>query len=194
MEAELVSALTELRRVRRVCKNFKEEIKNLENELHKSNKLIERTGIMIIDLKLKTKEARVTEEALNNFLVEKDKENESVKLEVVSLIKKVQENNTNDSSKILKHIISNERPTNDKTGIGYKYEVTNASTSTSTKKTGTYVKNTNNQMESVKQRENQISTLHRRSYDRHHNKYNGYCFFCYKHGHKDYFCNAFQET
>ena len=137
MEAELVSALTELRKVRRECKHFKEEIKNLENELHKYNKLIESTEYMIIDLKLKTEEARVTEEALNNFLVEKDKENESVKLEVVSLIKKVQENNMNDCSKILKQIISNQRPTNDKSGIGYKSEVTNASTSTSFEKEGT---------------------------------------------------------
>ena len=40
LEAELVSALTELRIVRRECKHFKEEIENLENELQKSNKLI----------------------------------------------------------------------------------------------------------------------------------------------------------
>jgi hypothetical protein len=31
---------------------------------------------MIIDLKLKTEEARVTEEALNNLFVEKEKEND----------------------------------------------------------------------------------------------------------------------
>ena len=54
------------------------------------------------------------------------------------------------------------KPANDKTGIGYKSEVTNASTSTSTEKTGTYVKNTSNQMESIKQKENQISSIHRR--------------------------------
>jgi predicted nucleic acid-binding Zn-ribbon protein len=54
LEVELVSDLNELRKVRRECKHFKEEIKNLENEIRKSNKLIETTETMIIDLKLKT--------------------------------------------------------------------------------------------------------------------------------------------
>ena len=61
LEAELVSALTKLRKVRRECKHFKEEIENIENELQKSNKFIESTEIMIIDLKLKIEEARLTE-------------------------------------------------------------------------------------------------------------------------------------
>ena len=191
MEDELVSALTELRKVRRECKHFKEEIENLENELHKSNKLIESTGIMIIDLKLKIEEAILTQEALNNLLVEKDKENEYLKIEVVSVRKKVQENNMKGSSNILKQIISNQRPTNDKIGISYKYEVTNASTSTSTKKTGTNVKNTSNRMESVKQEGNQTSTVHRRSYDGYQSMFDGYFCFCYKYRHKSSFCNVF---
>ena len=99
---------------------------------------------MIIDLKIKIEEARLTEYSLNNLLVEKDKENEYLKFEVVSIRKKVQENNMNSSSKILEHIISNQRPTNDKTGIGYKYQITKQSTSTSTEKPGTDVKNTSN--------------------------------------------------
>ena len=49
LEAELVSALIELRKIRRECKQFKEEIRYLENELQKSNKLIESTEIMRID-------------------------------------------------------------------------------------------------------------------------------------------------
>jgi len=76
---------------------------------------------MIIDLKLKTKEAKVTEEALNNLFVEK--ENDGLKLQVVSLRKKVQENNMDDSSRILKQIISNQRPTNDKTRISYNWRL-----------------------------------------------------------------------
>ena len=84
LEDELVSSLTELRKVRREIKHFKEEIKNLENEIHKSNKLIESTKTMIIDLKLKTKEARVTEEALNNLLVEKEKENDDLRASIRS--------------------------------------------------------------------------------------------------------------
>jgi chromosome segregation ATPase len=90
LEAELVRALTELRKVRKECKHFNEEIKNIENEIQKSNKLIESTETMIIDLNIKTEEARVTKEAINNLLVEKDKENKGMKLEVVSLRNKVQ--------------------------------------------------------------------------------------------------------
>ena len=71
LEAELVSALSELRKTRRECKHLKEETKNLEDELLKSNKLIESTEIMIIDLKIKLEEARVTEEALNKLLAKK---------------------------------------------------------------------------------------------------------------------------
>ena len=55
----------------------------------------------------------------------------------------------NGSSNILEQIISNQRSTNEKTGIGYRSEATKASTSTSTEKAGTDVKNTRNQMESV---------------------------------------------
>ena len=75
----------------------------------------------------------------------------------------------NDSSNILKHIISNQRPTNYKTGIGYKSEVTNASTTTRFEKVGTghtNVKNTSKHMESVKQEGNQTSIVQRRSFER----------------------------
>ena len=33
--------------------------------------------------------------------------------------------------------------------------------------------------------------MHRRSYGRHQNRFEGYCFFCYKYGHKATFCNVF---
>ena len=129
LEAELVSALSELRKTRRECKHLKEETKNLEDELLKSNKLIEITEIVIIDLKIRLEEARVTEEAINKLLTKKDKEHESLKSEIVLLRNKQQENNMNGSSKILNQIISNQRSTNDKTGIGYKAETYNPSTS-----------------------------------------------------------------
>ena len=45
---------------------------------------------MIIDLKIRLEEARVTEEALNKLLAEKDKEHEGLKVEIVSLRKKHQ--------------------------------------------------------------------------------------------------------
>ena len=88
---------------------------------------------MIIDLKVKIEEARLTEEALNKLLIEKDKDNDCLKIEVVSLRKKLQESNMNSSSKILNQIISCQRSTNEMTGIGYETETTNANTSTNKK-------------------------------------------------------------
>jgi hypothetical protein len=182
--------------VRRECKHFKREIENLEFELQKSNGLIESTEIMVVELKLKIEEARVTEEALTKMLAEKDKENEGLRMEVVSLRKKVQENNMNHSSQVLDQIISSQRSTYDKTGIGYKSTVTNGCSSSSVEKAGTednHEKITNKKMESERQEENQGSTMHRRSYGRHQNRFEGHCFFCYKYGHKASFCNSFSR-
>ena len=75
---------------------------------------------MIIDLKVKLEETRLNEEALNKLLIEKDKDNECLKIEVVSLRKKLQESNINSSSKILNQIISCQIYTNENTVIGYK--------------------------------------------------------------------------
>jgi hypothetical protein len=158
--------------------------------------LIESTKIMVVYLKLKIEEARVTEEALTKMLVEKDKENEGLKIEVVSLRNKVQENNMNHSSQVLYKIISSQRSTYDKTGIGYKFAVTNGCSSSSIEKAGTEdndEKITSKKMESERQEENQGSTVHRRSYGRHKNKFEGRCFFCYKYGHKATFCNIFSR-
>ena len=47
---------------------LKRSVKDLECELQKSNDLVESTEAMVIDLKLKLEEARITEEALNNYL------------------------------------------------------------------------------------------------------------------------------
>jgi hypothetical protein len=35
--------------------------------------------------------------------------------------------------------------------------------------------------------------VHRRSYGRHQNRFEGHCFFFYKHGHKAAFCNSFSR-
>jgi chromosome segregation ATPase len=129
--------LSELKKVKRECKQFKREIDKLEFELQKSNGLIKSTEIMLVDLKLKIEEARVTEEALTKMLAKKDKENEGLKIEVVSLRKKVQENNMNHSSQVLDQIICSQRSTYDKTGIGYKSAVTNGCSSSSVEKAGT---------------------------------------------------------
>ena len=92
---------------------------------------------MVIELKLKIKEARITVKALNKLLVEKDRENENPKLEVVSLRKKSQENNINHNSQILNQIINSQRSTNDQSRISYKAAVTNVFSSSGFEKIGT---------------------------------------------------------
>jgi hypothetical protein len=149
---------------------------------------------MIVDLKLKIEEARVIEEALNKMLAEKDKENEGLKIEVVSLRKKVQKNNMNQSSQLLDQIISSQISTYDMTEIGYKSAATNGCSSSSVEKAGTednHEKITSKKMESERQEENRGSTVHRRSYGRHQNRFEGHNLFCYKYGHKVAFCNSF---
>ena len=74
LEAELVSALCELRKERKECRYLKRNIEDIQCELQKSNDLVKSTEAMLVDLKLKIEEARITEEALNKFLIEKDRE------------------------------------------------------------------------------------------------------------------------
>jgi hypothetical protein len=91
------------------------------------------------------------------MLAEKDKENKGLKIEVISLRKKVQENNMNHSSQALDQIISSQRSIYDKIGIGYKYVVTNGCSSSSVEKAGTednHEKITSKKMESERQEEN----------------------------------------
>ena len=141
LEAELVSALCDLRRERKECRHLKRNVKELEDELKKSNDSFESTEAMMIELKLKLEEARITEESLNKLIMVKDKEIENLKSEVVLLRKKVQESNMNHSSSILNQIIESQRSVNDKSGLGYKAAVINDGSSSSLKETGAEKKN-----------------------------------------------------
>jgi len=71
LEAELIRALTELRKVRKKHYALKEEMKHLKVETLKSNKMTNETKTLIIDLKIKLEEARLDEEVLNNMIMEK---------------------------------------------------------------------------------------------------------------------------
>ena len=42
---------------------------------------------------------------------------------------------------------------------------------------------------STKQERNKVSTVQRRIYDRYQTRFDGYCFFFHKYGHKAVFCN-----
>jgi hypothetical protein len=55
-------------------------------------------------------------------------------------------------------------------------------------------KTSTSRWDSERKEDNQASTMHRKSYRRHQNKFEGYCFFCYKYGHKAAFCNAFSRN
>jgi hypothetical protein len=152
---------------------------------------------MLVDLKLKIEEARLTEQTLTQMLAEKDKENEGLKMEVVSLRNKIQENNMNHSSQVLNQIICSQRSTYDKTRIGYKSAVTIGCSSSSVEKEGiedNHEKITIKKIESERLEEIQASIVHRRSYGRHQNRFEAYCFFCYKYGHKATFYNVFSRN
>jgi len=103
----------------------------------------------------------------------------------------------NHSSQVLNQIICSQRSTYDKTGIGYKSKVTNTRSSSSLEKAGTKhtnEKNTYKQKGLEKQEDNQASTVHRKNYGSHQNRFEGYCFFCYKYGNKASFCNVFSRN
>jgi len=135
LEAELISALIELRKVRKKHHALKEEMKCLKTKTLKSDKLTDETRPLIIDLKVKLEEKRLTEEVLNNMIMEKDKENEILKYnELINLRNKLKDKDTlysfESSSKLLNQIIDCQRPTTDKSGLGYKQHDTDIGTST----------------------------------------------------------------
>ena len=81
-------------------------------------------------MKIKLEEARLDKELLNNIIVEKDKENECLKCEIVSLRNKLKDREVlhsfESNTKFSDHIIDSQRRTTDEIGLGYKLEGENA--------------------------------------------------------------------
>ena len=75
------------------------------------------------NLKIQLEEAKRREEVLKNHLDEKEKTCEHLEMEVVGLKKKIEKSNVHvkftNSSVILDEILDSQRPTLDKSGLGY---------------------------------------------------------------------------
>ena len=88
---------------------------------------------IIVDLKTKLGEAKTIEDSLTKQLMENMKEKGNHEAEIVSLKNKLQMKyigkSYDNSSKILEQIISNQKPFFDKTGIGYKQNTDEVSSS-----------------------------------------------------------------
>jgi chromosome segregation ATPase len=90
LEAELTSALSDLKRERRKNKSLEGRIDQDKGEFSKPKKNFEEVQHIIIKLKVQLEEAKVIEETLKNQLEEKKKINESLEDEIVSLRKEIQ--------------------------------------------------------------------------------------------------------
>ena len=106
----------------------------------KDNKLLkeEAQGVeqIIAELKVNLEEAKRIEDSLTKQLMANMKDKENLEAEIVSLKAQLQKKDISksyeNSSKILEQIISNQKPFFDKTGIGYKQNTDEASSSTTT--------------------------------------------------------------
>jgi hypothetical protein len=120
LEAELINALSEIKRERKKNKSLKEELIKLK-EGSQNPKNSEEVQQMIMNLKVQVEEARRIEETLKNQLEEKEKMKERLEAEIVSLRKELQKKDMQqNNTKILDEIINIQRPYYDKSGLGYK--------------------------------------------------------------------------
>jgi hypothetical protein len=100
-------------------KNGKEDM-NVEDEISKSFETI-------VHLKTQIEEAKRIEELLKNQINEKEESCCKLEAEIVDLRKKVEKSNKFlNSSRILDEILKSQRPSCDKSGLGYKEEGTHA--------------------------------------------------------------------
>ena len=119
LEAQLVSALKDLKKARKENRVLKEQAQGFEQ--------------VIVDLNIKLEEAKRNKDSLTEQLMANMKEKENREAKIVSLKTKLQTKNIDKSyennSKILEQIIRNQNPFFDKTDIGYKKNIDEASSS-----------------------------------------------------------------
>jgi hypothetical protein len=168
---------------------------------------------MVISLKTQLEEAKEIEEALKIQLTKKEESCHMLELEVVNLKKKNEKTNATvkfqNNSTILDRIWNSQRPTNEKTGLGYnkkeeggkwtpihKHEegsssskgksvVTDQIQAQNSVKKGSY----KIQNQEAYQKED-FSCQNRLEYG---NTFNGYCFSCHNFGHKALECKSLER-
>ena len=122
LEAELINALKQLRKERKKIKLLEKEPSQVkENTQDITTPREMRKAFM--DLRAKLEEAKVTEESLREQLEEKEETQEELEREIVSLRRNLEKENIkkkyDKSTKTLYQNINNQRPIDDKSGLGY---------------------------------------------------------------------------
>jgi hypothetical protein len=138
LRAELISALEELRKERKKNKSLKAELKMKEGSQNSNSEELEK---MITSLKIQIEEDKRIEEILRSQLEEKEKMIGSLEAEVVSLRKDLQKKDMQQkSTKILDQIISSQRSSDDRSGLGYNQVQNEKGSSSKTTETGSRTK------------------------------------------------------
>ena len=116
LEAELISALEELRKYKRMDKQLKIKVTEFEEKNYDSER-------MIVDLKNQLQKSNKGENSLEQQLKTREQELEKVEAEIVLLRKKIDEESFQSkfvsSSKTLDDILSCQSSSSNKTRLGY---------------------------------------------------------------------------
>jgi hypothetical protein len=212
--------------LKRIQIENKEEIKRLKNEVVDLTKYIEElktyektnnctevlddTEEMVINLKTQLEGAKEKEEALKIQLTKKEETCHMLEMEVINLKKKNEKTKETvkfqNNSTILDRIWNSQRPTDDKTGLGYNKKEEGGKWSTiqkhdkgsySSKEKGTVtnLKQTMNFVKEGSYKSKKQETYQKTDFSCHNrlkygNTFNGYCFSCNNFGHKALECKS----
>jgi hypothetical protein len=177
-------------------KDGKEDM-NVEEEISKSFETI-------VHLKTQIEEAKRIEELLKIQINEKEDSCCKLEAEIVDLRKKVEKSNKFlNSSRILDEILECQRPSCDKSGLGYKGEDKHAEASTSKKHEVSPSKKEDNvaKQPSTQGKENFKRTKQGRHQEailgtpkqRYESVFHGYCYSCNGYGHKYFECRSYER-
>ena len=113
LEAQYIAIVDEIEKCRRRNKVLKEKLSKCQEE----------TNQITMDLKNQLQEAKKTEEYIVVLLKERIQYSEKLEKDIIQLRKAVDEkyikSKFENNSRILDDILSIQRPSNDKTGLGY---------------------------------------------------------------------------
>jgi hypothetical protein len=212
LREELISALEELRKERKKNKSLKEELKMKEGSQNSNSEEIEQ---MITSLKIQIEEDKRIEEILRSQLEEKEKMIGSLEAEIVSLRKDLQKKDMQQkSTRILDQIINSQRPSNDRSRLGYNQVHNEKGSSSKTTKheaeqrsyaeiVRDFVKKEEckppkkNIPEIKKTQEDEFrrsASQRRSSTPRYQRFFYGHCFNCANFGHKVVNCRAYAKN
>jgi hypothetical protein len=127
LEEEFIRAIEELRKSKNQNKLPREQLLEIEEAIKSREKEVSKTisesNQLIIKLKTQLQETKRKEEILNKELNEKQQICKILEDEIVQLKGKLEKEDMQskfkNSSKILNNILSSQRSSNDKTGLGY---------------------------------------------------------------------------